>query len=420
MQPVPNPAIPDFVTALQRVESYAEIEEIMKSPDFAMAGAPERTFFLEHTLIMSEGARHTELKQLFAPLMSREAIAYYELHLVDPVIRAVLDETGISRGEDGLVRLDVVPLIHAALTRISARVVGADGVDTSERTARFLDLVLALSAATTGSFTAGNPLPLIAAGREAMDALVAEFLRTSLDRRVALAAEHAAGRIAREALPRDVLMSMALADDLTRPDDAEKIPYIWRTCALFLTASIKTTSHALPHVFVHVDEWLAAHPEDAEKLTDPAWLHRAVAEAIRLHQSAPVRFRAAIRDVTLSTGRAVAAGEMVALIAAPGNKDEARFGADAALFNPNRDIARGTPAWGMAFGLGRHRCLGQNLVTGIMNRGDEKHGTEGTAVRIARALYALGARLDPNAPPRRHPTSMHENWVSVPAILQGA
>ena len=39
MQPVSDPFVPEFVTKLQRVDTYAEIEEIMKSPDFIMAGA---------------------------------------------------------------------------------------------------------------------------------------------------------------------------------------------------------------------------------------------------------------------------------------------------------------------------------------------------------------------------------------------
>ena len=56
--PVSDPPVPDFVKRLQRFETYAEIEEIMKSPDFAMAGAQERTVFLEDTLIMAEGHRH--------------------------------------------------------------------------------------------------------------------------------------------------------------------------------------------------------------------------------------------------------------------------------------------------------------------------------------------------------------------------
>lgn len=410
--------LPAIVEGLQRVESYAEIEEVMKHPDFAMAGAPERWIFLEDTLIMSEGERHAELKRLFAPLMSRQAIAYYELHLFDPVIQALLSEAGFAVDSDGYARLDVVPLIHAALTRISATATGVDRVDTPERTAAFLSHVLTLSAATSGSFSGADPVPVIQAGRDAMAALADEFLAPSLDRRIALAADHAAGRIAREDLPRDVLMSMALEGDLSHPDDDEKIPYIWRTCALFLTASIKTTSHALPHLFVHLDAWLRDRPEDRARLTDPDFLHRAFAETVRLHQSAPVRFRAATRDVTLSTGRHVAKGEMVALIATAGNADRDVFGADAEQFNPHRVPHGNVPAWGMGFGLGRHRCLGQNLVTGIQNRGDDKLGTDGTAVRIARTLYRLGAELDPDRAPRRNEASLHGNWDSVPIRLR--
>ena len=105
--------------------------------------------------------RHAELKQLFAPLMSRQTLAYYELHLVEPVIREAVAEMGSTRGADGRVRTRVVPLIHAALTRISARVTGADGVDTEERTDRFRDLVLTLSAATTASYSSPKPEELI-------------------------------------------------------------------------------------------------------------------------------------------------------------------------------------------------------------------------------------------------------------------
>src|SRR3954468_10938155 len=152
MRAVSDPIVPPFVERLQRIDTYAEIEEIMKSPDFAMAGAKERTIFLEDTLIMAEGQRHSELKQLFAPLMSRQAVAYYELRLVEPVIQEVIAEMQTRRGSDGLVRTDVVPLVHAALTRIAALVTGVDGVDTSERTDRFEQLVLSLSEATTGSF----------------------------------------------------------------------------------------------------------------------------------------------------------------------------------------------------------------------------------------------------------------------------
>ncbi|HEU0221656.1 MAG TPA: cytochrome P450 [Paracoccaceae bacterium] len=418
MQPVQDPVVPEFVKRLQRIDTYAEIEEIMKSPDFMMAGAEERTIFLEDTLIMSEGQRHSELKQLFSPLMSRQALAYYELHLVEPVIEEAIGEMKAQRGPDGLVRTDVVPLIHAALTRISARVTGVDGVDTPERTERFRDLVLTLSAATTGSFSKTPQAEMIQMGENAMAALVEEYLQASLDRRIELVRRHRAGEIGMEDMPRDMLTSLCLHDDLSRPDDGEKIPYVWRQCALFLTGSIKTTSHSLPHVFVHLDEWLQEHPEDRKKLTAPEFLHRAAAESFRLHQTTPARFRAAVRDVTLSTGRKVAKGEMVALHAPPANVQTEVFGEDARYFNPYRETPKGMQPWGMTFGLGVHTCLGRNLVTGIMNRGDDKHGTHGTAVRIMMALYGLGAELDPDNPPKRPEDSLHDTYESVPVILR--
>jgi cytochrome P450 len=211
---------------------------------------------------------------------------------------------------------------------------------------------------------------------------------------------------------------MILKDDLSRPDDGEKIPYVWRQCALFLTGSIKTTSHSLPHVFVHLDEWLKEHPEDKARLDDPEFLHRVAAESFRLHQTSPARFRAAAKDVTLSTGRKVAAGEMVAIHAPPANVQTEVFGEDARYFNPWRKVPDGMQPWGMTFGLGSHSCLGRNLVTGIMNKGDDKHGTHGTAVRVMLALYKLGAELDPDNPPLRPHDSMHDHYDSVPMILR--
>lgn len=418
MRPVMDPEVPDFVGKLQRIDTYSEIEEVMKSPDFVMAGAEERTIFLEDTLIMSEGQRHSELKQLFAPLMSRQAMAYYELHLVEPVIRTAIAEMQSKRGPDGLVRTDAVPLIKAVLTRISALVTGVDGVDTPERTDRFRELVLTLSTATTGSFSTRPVDEVIREGREAMQALVDEFLSASLARRVALVRSHRAGELEADALPRDMLTALCLQDDLSRADDDRKIPYVWRQCALFLTGSIKTTSHSLPHVFVHIDEWLHEHPEDRDKLDDPEFLHRAAAESFRLHQTTPARFRSAARDVVLSTGRSVAAGEMVALHAPPANVETVVFGPDARYFNPWRETPREKQAWGMTFGLGVHSCIGRNLVTGIQNKGDEKHGTHGTAVRVMLALYELGGELDPAAPPLRPTASLHDTYEAVPMILR--
>lgn len=107
------------------------------------------------------------------------------------------------------------------------------------------------------------------------------------------------------------------------------------------------------HVLFHIDEWVREHPEDRARLTDSDFLHRASAEAFRLHQTTPARFRAAVRDVTLSTGRKVRAGEMVALHAPVANTSESVFGDDARYFNPWRETPAGySPgAWPLALAL---------------------------------------------------------------------
>ena len=350
MRPVLDPEVPDFVKRLQGFATYAEIEEIMKSPDFEMAGAEERTIFLGDTLIMTEGTRHAELKRTYVKLFTREALAYYELRSVEPAIRQTIDELRARRSADGRVRIDAVSLVHQALTRISAQVTGIDGVDTPAQIERFRSLILDLSAATTASYSsATDPARIIQKGRDAIASLVAEFMQASLDRRIDIVRRHRAGEIGAEDLPRDLLTSLALADDLSRPDDGERVPYIWRQCAQLLTGSIKTTSHSLPHAFIHIDEWMKAHPEDRPKLADPEWLHRAAAESFRLHQTTPARFRRATRDLVLSTGRKVAAGEMVALHAPRANVSAEVFGDGRALLQSEPCRAE------------RHATLGHDL-----------------------------------------------------------
>ena len=417
MQEVQDPVIPDFVKKYQIVSTYKEIDEIMKSSDFRQGGEAVRATFFRDTMMFLEGSEHRRQKSQLMPLMSREAMAYYELHLLDPVVAAVKDTLKLERDANGVVRTDIVPLIRVMLRQISARVTGVDGVDTPERIEQFGRLAAKIGAATAGQF-AVDQSKVIGEGTRALWEMAELFLQPSLDRRKDLAVRFKAGGISKEELPRDMLMTLCLADDLSREDDGEaEIPYVWRQCALFLNASIQTSSHMLPHVFVHLEEWIGERPDDRAKLTEVEFLHAAIAELLRLHQSSPVRFRVANHDLTLSTGRPVKGGETLALYAPPANLETEIFGADARSFNPYRETPPGKSPWGMTFGAGPHLCLGRNLVTGVQGRSDEKYGSEGTAVKIVRAFYDWGCRLDPERPPVRNTESYHDAYESVPVIL---
>ena len=418
MRPVSDPVVPPYVDQFQRVNSYAEIQEIMRSQDFHQDSPPERKVLFHDTLIMSEGDRHLQLKTLFSSLFTKEAITYYELRLLEPVIEQVMSELRTSRGPDGLARTDLAPLVRTMLLRISARVTGVDGVDTPERTERFRVLVAKLGEATTAHWSTRDKDVVVKEGLQALEDLVKEFLEDSRNRRQELVRQYKAGTLKKEDLPRDVLTLICLHGDDNYPGDTAYYAYAWRQCVLFLHASTQTTTHELPHVAIHLDEWIKEHPEQADKVNDPAFLRLAVGESLRLHQSAPVKFRVAAKDMTLSTGRKIDKDEMVALFAPRANLETELFGDDAREFNPYRKLPAGMQPWGLTFGAGVHMCLGRSLVTGIQNRSDDKTGADGTMVKILKMLYSRGMELDPANPPKRTTLSYHDAYESVPIILR--
>lgn len=420
MSPSARQPVPEYVNQFQRIESYAEIQEIMRSSAFYQGRTPERDAFFGDTLIMIDGKEHVERKRRMNPLFSRDAMAYYESHLLTPTIESVMFELRAARDAAGIVHSDVVPLIRAMLHRISAQITGVDGVNTPQRTERFCLLVEKLAEATTAHFSTKNRQDVVKEGMTTLGALVDEFLSPSLARRQELVKQFKGGVLGKDELPRDALTMLCLHDDdkRKRDDDTAHYAYVWRECALFLHASTSTSVHTFPHVIVHLDQWLKGHPEDSPKLLDSAFLRLAAGESLRLHQTAPVKFRVAIETVTLSSGRTVENGEMVALYAPPANMDASIFGPQAEQFNPYRERIPGAPPWGLTFGYGTHACLGRVLVTGVYNQAGDTTGTEGTMVSILKALYSCDLCLDPASSPQRVTATYHDAYSSVPILLR--
>jgi cytochrome P450 len=409
--------IPPFISQHEHIRSYAEIQEIMQSRDFIQGTSPERDLFFGQSLVMIDGKEHLERKKLFSTLFSRGAMVHYETQLLEPVISRVMAELSAHRGADGLARTDLVPMVRIMLHRISAKVVGVDGVDTPERTERFRVMIASLSDAAAGQWAVGDRDELMKEGLAARKVLIDEFLRPSLEHRRALVRQFKAGDLQQGDLPKDVLTLICLHDK-DGPGDPDHDAYVWRECTLFISASTQTTTHSLPHIVWHISRWIEAHPEDARKVNDAAFLRLAVGESLRLHQTAPVKTRIAARDVTLSTGRTIEKGRKVALFAPDANREPALYGQDATEFNPYREIPVGVQPWGLTFGAGAHNCLGRSLVTGMFNKPDETTGTEGTIVKMLKVLYAHGLELDPNDPPKRTAVSYHDAYASMPIILR--
>ena len=189
-----------------------------------------------------------------------------------------------------------------------------------------------------------------------------------------------------------------------------------REACLFLVAATQTTTHAVPHLIAHLDEWFDSHPEDRAKVSDQEFIKRAAHEALRLHQPSPALLRIATEDFVLANGRKIAAGERVACLFTPANRDPAAFGADARVFNPSREVGAVKP-WGLTFGGGQHICIGRTLVTGLSARTDNDEGTDGTVVNIAGALYDAGVEIDDGDPPSYTQASHHDAYGRFPMLL---
>ena len=122
---------------------------------------------------------------------------------------------------------------------------------------------------------------------------------------------------------------------------------------LMLLAGYETTSGAMGMSLLY----LAQHPEQrAELFADPAGLaHAAVNELLRFVSPVQVFGRNAAHDVQLH-GETIPAGDVVLLAYGAANRDPRAFE------RPNECVLDRHPNPHLAFGHGRHLCLGANLA----------------------------------------------------------
>jgi cytochrome P450 len=404
---------PPFVATMTRIDSYAEIDEVLRSKDFVQGSHRESGAFFGHTVLLLDGAEHAERRRLEAALFTKAALEHYEHQALAPVVEQQMARLSAEhRGPDGLVRADIAPMVRSMLYRIAATTTGIDDVQTPERIERFRSFVERLGESATVEWSTRSHDEVIREGLQIRDRFAEEFLRPSLRRREELIAGHRAGKLAREELPTDLITLLQLHWNEDWDENQ-----IWREVCLFLVAGTQTTTHTLPHVIVHLTDWVADHPGDADRRTDPEFIRLAAYESLRLHQPAPTLLRIATRDVTLAGGREIASGERVALFFTPANRQTDVFGPDAGQFNLHREKIPARRPWGLTFGGGPHICIGRPLVTGLTSSVDHESGTYGIMIRILKAFYDAGIQLDPHDPPERNAASYHDSYQRFPVIF---
>lgn len=400
---------PSFIADMVRITSYAEVDEILRNPEFESGEFEEESLpFRGRTLLEINGDEHRRRRKLEIPLMAKAMLERHERDILAPVIERALREADAGRRSDGVVATDLARLTHRMFLQMAAAVIGLDGVDTPARTTLLEHCMYRLNAGFDVKFSTRDHDEVIAEGLAAKREFHEFFVAPSMRRRAQLI-EHAGEE---GELPTDLLTLMLRHH--TQDSDPDLIT---RESILFMAGATDTTSNAVNHAIAELDRWLDEHPKDRAELRNPAFLRGVCNEALRLHQNVTALARRATTDVTLASGRHVPEGTHVAVDLAQANVDRSVFGEGAEHFNPWREVAPASaPPYGLTFGTGRHVCIGRPLVTPVSGRPTTKDEGERALLMIVRGLVDAGVKLDPDSPPEYAPTA-EDVYASLPVLL---
>ena len=282
--------------------------------------------YAHHTtsLVFNDPPLHTRVRRIIAGAQTPRAIADME-----PALVALVD-----RLLDGLAARGTVDLIADFAAAIPVEVIGnLLDVPRDERGP--------LRGWSLAILSALEPAPspaVLAAGNRAVDGFIV-YLEDLVAR-----------RRRRPGDPETDVLTRLIAGEpdggrLTEPELLHNVIFI-------LNAGHETTTNLIGNG-LHA---LCAWPDQRARLiADPGLAESAVEEILRFESSNQLGNRRAVRATELG-GRALPAGSLITLAIGAANRDPAQFP------EPDRfDVGR-TPNRHLAFGAGRHQCVGMTLA----------------------------------------------------------
>lgn len=405
-----------------RLTSFAEVDEVFRSRDFAQGSHVEghpSAFLFNGSIATVEGEEHFERRRLEAALFRKPALSRLENEVLPAALERQFDSVRRQRGPGGVARADLLKILRGGLIPLAAAMVGLDGLVTDQS---IEELRVSLLKISEGSSIRWGVRPIEHSMSSAMagkEAFVRDYFRAAWSRREALVADVDAGRRERSELSND-LITILIENPIAGWDEDVTV----REVLLYFTGAANTPALVAPHVVYDVLEWLAGHPSERALATggDRAeFLWQSLVESLRLHLEVPAHFRRAMRRVTLSSGRRVDAGEVIALDIVAASRDPDVFGPDADKFNPHRASPARGMAFGFAFGGGPHTCIGRELMVGPATGEVLQPGaSRGVLGKLLVELFGRGIRLDPYDPPSLSPDRTRPEYTEFAVLFDRA
>lgn len=346
-----------------RVFSRAACEAALKDEDSFSASVNQQSMgpYMGTVLLGMDGKEHTAYRNLVSHAFRRSALERWEKELIEPTIDGLLDRVA-PRG-----RADLVAEVTSRYPLIV--ITSLMGVDVSD-VDRFREWAENVSA---GPLDPERGMESSRAMREYLTPIVED----------------------RRGSPRDDLISDIVHAEI----DGEKLSeeHIFGFLRLLLPAGAETTYR----LFGTVIFALLSDPDALARVrADRQLVPRAIEETLRWQTSVSLVSRVARKDTEVA-GCPIAAGTTVSMMVGSANRDEACFDrADA------WDLDRAPEFGHLAFGWGRHLCLGMHLA-----RLELRVGVNAVLDRLP------NLRFDPDASPAEIRGHAFRGPVTLPVVF---
>jgi cytochrome P450 len=391
---LPRYVPPDAVA----MTGYAEVMEVLRSSNMRPEPPIENEEISGGALTTVYGEEHTTRRRIMNRLVRPAALEHYREELLVPALRRQLGALAESPDSDGQYRADLVELTRMPFVSFAAALAGFD-LNEHGRVRELLGLVNAMGDLHRIKWFTDDHAPYVERGLKAKAEFKSHYFEPALAR-----CPYRPG--AEVPTDRHDLISLLAAQ--LDPHWADRDLATREAFTSVFAAGVNSSSTMMTNSLDELTQWLAHHPDQADRLDDLQFLAHVLQETLRLHPTPPAFGRIALEDVELSDGRVIEAGQWVALFPSTANRDPSVFGPDADVFDPDRELPPGVPRYGTSFGAGSHQCLGLRVVLGNDGIGSHAH--------VLRLLLRAGVRRDPDRPPTREP-SERGHWNTYPVIF---
>jgi len=390
------PTPPDWV----EITSLRDAQDVLRSQKVQMVKYPADQLTRAGAVSRIDGPAHSLRRKMLQRLVRRDGHAWFRETVLYPTVERNLTKILGSNPAGAAVPMDLVAFSDRVNAELAAAIAGFDGLDTEEGFEEFekLDNVADRLSRLASRGILYNDIDegIIADGVKATEEIRDRFYKPALARRREMIQSVEAGEMAEDDLPRDLTTLIAMHLDPAHEADPE---IGLRDAMVVFRGGSESPSQGLTFAVHYLTQWLAKHPEDQSRCTDPDFVLAVINETLRVGIGSSMTIRHAVEDLTLSSGKEIKAGQYILVRRHAVNRDPI-YGPDAGEFNPHRQVPDGVYPYGVAFGSGPHMCFGVPIVLG-------NEGIDGSLVYQLRRLYELGIRPDPDNPPTRRTYDLH-------------